>query len=205
MASASRPSVKERTRERGPAESAPSRIIIEGVSPEIDGGSFPIKRVDRRGGRGRRRTSSPRGTTTSGPSSSLGPSARRNGPRRPMTRASERPMVRLVHRREARPLRVHHRRHGSISSPPGPTSWARRPRRGRTSQRAAGRGRTRPGRRRARRRSRRRLAQRPRRGPGSLGGPGRADPRGARPRALGDHGPASRPIEAASPTIETWA
>ncbi|WP_435007091.1 alpha-1,4-glucan--maltose-1-phosphate maltosyltransferase [Tundrisphaera lichenicola] len=45
MASASRPSLKERTRERGPAESAPSRIIIEGITPEIDGGAFPIKRV----------------------------------------------------------------------------------------------------------------------------------------------------------------
>ena len=33
------------TREKGPSVSAPSRVIIEAVRPEIDGGRFPIKRT----------------------------------------------------------------------------------------------------------------------------------------------------------------
>jgi len=32
-------------KESGPSPTSPSRVIIEGVSPEIDGGRFPIKRV----------------------------------------------------------------------------------------------------------------------------------------------------------------
>ena len=41
MAAATGPGV----REQGPSRRAPSRVIIEGVSPEIDRGRFPIKRV----------------------------------------------------------------------------------------------------------------------------------------------------------------
>jgi len=41
MASASEPGA----REQGPSVRAPSRVVIEGVLPEIDGGRFPIKRV----------------------------------------------------------------------------------------------------------------------------------------------------------------
>src|SRR5436305_558923 len=43
MATASRP--VPAAREKGPSESAPSRVIIENVKPEIDRGQFPIKRV----------------------------------------------------------------------------------------------------------------------------------------------------------------
>src|SRR5579871_421978 len=43
MATASRPVPS--AREKGPSEGAPSRVIIEGVKPEIDCGQFPIKRV----------------------------------------------------------------------------------------------------------------------------------------------------------------
>ena len=32
-------------RERGPSPTAPSRVIIEGIQPAIDGGAFPIKRT----------------------------------------------------------------------------------------------------------------------------------------------------------------
>ena len=41
MASAVRPE----SREKGPSLKAPSRVIIEAVSPSIDGGKFPIKRT----------------------------------------------------------------------------------------------------------------------------------------------------------------
>ena len=41
MASASRPVA----REAGPSAGAPSRVVVEGVTPEIDGGRFPIKRT----------------------------------------------------------------------------------------------------------------------------------------------------------------
>ncbi len=41
MATAIRPGA----REKGPSETAPSRVIVEGVEPEIDGGRFPIKRI----------------------------------------------------------------------------------------------------------------------------------------------------------------
>src|SRR4051812_30929184 len=43
MATVSRPVPS--AREKGPSESAPSRVIIENVKPEIDRGQFPIKRV----------------------------------------------------------------------------------------------------------------------------------------------------------------
>jgi len=41
MAAAAGPAAKE----KGPAKTAPSRVVIEGVLPEIDRGRFPIKRV----------------------------------------------------------------------------------------------------------------------------------------------------------------
>ena len=114
----------------------PPRVVIEHVSPEIDAGRFPAKRVvgDARDGRGGHLHRGPRPA-----GSRAAPSPRRGArlARDADATAGQRRWAAHVHRRRSSAATSTRSKPGSITSPPGATGCGRRSTRARTSERAA--------------------------------------------------------------------